>query len=49
MTPDQLKKDGIEDFQLHYALETMTRLAKAPAAAPSGKVAAADTKPAKRK
>lgn len=48
-TADQLKKDGIDDFQLHYALETMTRLAKAPAAAPSGKVAAADTKPAKRK
>ncbi|MBK5264379.1 MAG: peptidase S41, partial [Alphaproteobacteria bacterium] len=27
---DALKKQGIEDFQLHYALETIGRLAKTP-------------------
>lgn len=27
MTVDELKKDGIDDFQLHYALETIDRLA----------------------
>ncbi|HVF93850.1 MAG TPA: S41 family peptidase [Sphingomonas sp.] len=26
MTPDALKKDGIEDFQLYYALKTVARL-----------------------
>jgi carboxyl-terminal processing protease len=26
MTPDQLKKDGIPDFQLYYALKTVARL-----------------------
>ena len=25
-TPEELKKKGIEDFQLHYALQTLTRL-----------------------
>jgi carboxyl-terminal processing protease len=32
-TPESLKKQGIEDFQLHYALETIARLGKAQAAA----------------
>jgi carboxyl-terminal processing protease len=27
-TPEELKKQGIEDFQLHYALQTITRLGK---------------------
>ena len=27
-TPDELKKQGIKDFQLHYALQTITRLGK---------------------
>ncbi len=26
MTPEQLKKQGIEDFQLYYALKTIARL-----------------------
>ena len=26
MTAEELKKKGIEDFQLHYALETLGRL-----------------------
>jgi len=26
MTPDQLKKQGIDDFQLYYALKTVARL-----------------------
>ena len=30
-TPEILKKQGIEDFQLHYALQTVARLAKTPA------------------
>lgn len=25
-TAEQLKKDGIDDFQLHYALQTISRL-----------------------
>ncbi|HEX7853952.1 MAG TPA: S41 family peptidase [Sphingobium sp.] len=25
MTPEQLKKDGIDDFQMHYALQTLKR------------------------
>ncbi len=29
-TPEQLKKQGIEDFQLHYALQTVSRLARSP-------------------
>ncbi|WP_174297582.1 S41 family peptidase [Sphingomonas bacterium] len=37
-TPDSLKKDGITDFQLWYALKTLNRLA--PATAPAAKVAA---------
>ena len=32
-TAEQLKKEGIEDFQLHYAIETMKRTAATPAAA----------------
>ncbi|WP_420607376.1 S41 family peptidase [Novosphingopyxis sp.] len=42
MTPDELKAQGIEDFQLHYALETIGRLGKsaqARAAAPKVKAA----------
>ena len=26
MTAEQLKTKGLEDFQLHYAMETLTRL-----------------------
>jgi carboxyl-terminal processing protease len=44
---EQLKKDGIEDFQLRYALDTMMRIATGPT--PAGKVAAADAKTPKRK
>src|SRR3546814_518592 len=29
-TAEELKKQGIEDFQLHYALATLARLGKAP-------------------
>ena len=32
-TPDELKKKGIEDFQLHYALQTLTRLGRTNVAA----------------
>jgi carboxyl-terminal processing protease len=32
-TPDELKKKGITDFQLHYALQTIGRLGKAQTAA----------------
>ena len=32
MTAEQLKAKGIEDFQLHYAVDTLTRAATAPAA-----------------
>jgi len=32
-TPESLKKQGIEDFQLHYAVRTIARLGKAPAPA----------------
>jgi carboxyl-terminal processing protease len=32
-TPDELKKQGIEDFQLHYALQTIARLGTGPAVA----------------
>jgi carboxyl-terminal processing protease len=39
MTADQLEKQGIKDFQLHYAVETLARLASAPGAA--NKLAAA--------
>jgi carboxyl-terminal processing protease len=31
-TPEQLKKQGVEDFQLHYALQTIARLGKTAAA-----------------
>ena len=33
MTADELKKQGIEDFQLHYALQTIARLGRAQAGA----------------
>jgi carboxyl-terminal processing protease len=36
-TPDQLKKQGIDDFQLHYALETIARLGPKPQVATKGK------------
>jgi carboxyl-terminal processing protease len=32
LTADELKKQGVEDFQLDYALKTLGRLGKAPAA-----------------
>jgi carboxyl-terminal processing protease len=34
-TPEQLKAKGIEDFQLHYALQTISRLGRNAAAAPA--------------
>ena len=34
-TPDQLKKQGIDDFQLHYALQTIARLGPKTAVATS--------------
>lgn len=43
-TAEELKKQGIEDFQLNYALETIGRLAKSPM-----RVAAQNTKPAKKR
>ena len=39
-TADQLKAKGITDFQLHYALETITRLARTQTAGGAAKVAA---------
>jgi carboxyl-terminal processing protease len=37
MTAEQLKKQGVEDYQLHYALQTIARLGKVQqAAAPAG-------------
>jgi carboxyl-terminal processing protease len=39
MTAEALEKKGIKDFQLHYAIETLTRLATAPGAA--GRIASA--------
>ncbi|MES2988857.1 MAG: S41 family peptidase [Pseudomonadota bacterium] len=36
-TPDQLKKLGIEDFQLHYALQTIARLGPKPQVAAKSK------------
>jgi carboxyl-terminal processing protease len=36
MTAEQLKKQGIEDFQLHYALQTIGRLGKVQQAAAGG-------------
>jgi len=48
-TAEELKKDGIEDYQMRYALDTMARLGAGPGALPV-KVAAADSKSAvKRK
>jgi carboxyl-terminal processing protease len=34
---EELKKQGIEDFQLHYALQTIARLGKSAAAAPAAR------------
>jgi carboxyl-terminal processing protease len=34
--PDELKKEGIKDFQLYYALNTLKRLAPAPAVTSAG-------------
>ena len=45
-TADQLKKDGVDDYQLRYALDTMARLAPS---APARQVAVADVKPATAK
>jgi len=39
-TPEELKKEGIEDFQLHYALQTMGRIAAGPATATATKTGA---------
>jgi carboxyl-terminal processing protease len=36
MTPEQLKQRGIEDFQLHYALQTIARLGRAQQAGANG-------------
>jgi carboxyl-terminal processing protease len=36
MTAEQLKKQGIEDFQLHYALQTIGRLGKVQQASAGG-------------
>ncbi|MET0308660.1 MAG: S41 family peptidase [Sphingomonas sp.] len=36
-TPEQLKKQGIDDFQLHYALDTIARLGPKPQVATKGK------------
>ncbi len=47
-TAEQLKKDGIDDFQLRYALDTMMRLAAGPVPAPRV-ASAADGKTARRK
>ena len=35
-TPEQLKAKGIEDFQLQYALQAITRLGRSAGAAPAG-------------
>lgn len=50
-TPEQLRERGIEDFQLHYALETLGRIARAPQLAETLRrrpVAAAAPVPARR-
>ena len=36
-TPEQLKKQGIDDFQLHYAVQTLARLNGKPLVAPKGR------------
>ncbi len=36
-TAEQLKKQGIDDFQLHYALDTIARLGPKPQVATKGK------------
>ena len=35
-TADELKKEGIKDFQLHYALDTLKRLASPTGVASAG-------------
>jgi carboxyl-terminal processing protease len=44
-TPDELKKKGVDDFQLYYALQTIGRLGPAPQMAASAPAAAAKPKP----
>jgi carboxyl-terminal processing protease len=39
-TPEELKRQGVEDFQLHYAVQTIARLSKGPAMASSSAPAA---------
>ena len=34
-TPADLKRQGIEDYQLHYALQTISRLGRSAAATPA--------------
>ncbi|MGE4410085.1 MAG: S41 family peptidase [Sphingomonadales bacterium] len=48
MSAEELKKEGIEDFQLHYALETIARLKAQPARAVAGGATDALKKVAKR-
>jgi len=38
-TAEELKKKGIEDFQLHYALQTISRLGKVQQARAAGAAA----------
>lgn len=49
MTPEQLKKDGIEDFQMHYALETIRRTGAVPPVPAGRPVTASAAKPAATK
>lgn len=48
MSAEELKKEGIEDFQLHYALETIARLKAQPTRAVAGGATDALKKVAKR-
>ena len=53
-TAEQLKAKGIEDFQLHYALQTIARLGRNAAAAPAagggrGRPESADAAPSSRR
>ena len=48
MSAEELKKEGIDDFQLHYALETIARLKAQPARAVAGGATDALKKVAKR-
>jgi carboxyl-terminal processing protease len=46
-TAEELEKQGIEDFQLHYALQTISRLGTPPRMAAAAKPAVKPAKPAK--